>query len=467
MSIAKKIYSRLPVPLRAAALKYAGAKMRRLRYGGIYPQYLDFLRSSESWSPEQIQKYQSEQLEKLLLEAKRYSPYYMNSLKHLSEDDLKRIARDRDLSALPILEKSDRRSKPLEFLNSSRETATVAYTSGSTGSPMLKHFDPESVQRIFAFLTRHKEWVGLGDGLRSVRLSGHIIIPSERTKPPFWILNAAEKQLIVSTYHLNGKYLDQIWEELERWQPLFIDGYPSAIIVLARYAKAKGKRLASLKGVITTAELITDEIRETLETGFGVRVFDYYSASEGLPIVDQDLDGFYYLRPESGFIEIQNADGTPTPAGEVGEIVATSFVTWRMPLIRYRSGDMAYVATDEQRKGAKRPNYTVFGGIVGRLDDMICTPDGRLMGIFSHRVFSQMNRGVAEAQIIQKTPTDFEFRLVLDKTRPVDEIKTHLEQVLLAILGYAPSVNVLTMDEIPRGPNGKFRNVIREFPVIK
>lgn len=462
MSNLKRIYQELPFPARWLALQGAAWKKKSLRCGNDYARMLAHSRETETWSREQVRQSQSEQLAALLVEVKRHVPYYRDLYESFSESDLVEIAREFDLKALPFVQKADRKAYPEKFLNSAVETASVGATSGSTGSPMANYIDRNSYQSRYALLSRHREWAGAKVGCRSVRLSGNLIISSQQTKPPFWIRNLAENQLLVSTYHLNDTNLPQVWSAIKRWNPEIIDGYNSAIAIIARYAASVGERLPGLKGAVTTAELLTPSAREEIEKGLGVKVLDYYSASEGIPIALQHPDGNYYVRPESGLFEIIDSNRTVLEnSDEVGQIVATSLLQRRTPLIRYMTGDTG---------SAKRPAQTAFAfdtisQITGRLDDLICTPDGRLLGMFSYRLFKQVPEGLAEAQIVQERPDLITINAVLTGTQSEHELSRLIERKIREMLGFDATVRLNVVDAIPRGPNGKFRSTIRQCEV--
>src|SRR5690606_38406780 len=83
-----------------------------------------------------------------------------------------------------------------------------------------------------------------------------------------------------------------------------------------------------------------------------------------------------------------------------GEILATGFANRAMPLLRYRTGDVATL-----RQGAHCPcgrARPLIEGIDGRIEDYVVTPDGRRIGRLDH-VFKDA-RFIQEAQIRQTAP---------------------------------------------------------------
>ena len=79
---------------------------------------------------------------------------------------------------------------------------------------------------------------------------------------------------------------------------------------------------------------------------------DYYAASEGVPFIQQCPQGKYHVRWQSGIFEIRN-DGGVARAG-TGELVCTSFVQDRTPLIRYSTGDLVEEKAALMRKLGKK-----------------------------------------------------------------------------------------------------------------
>jgi phenylacetate-CoA ligase len=49
-----------------------------------------------------------------------------------------------------------------------------------------------------------------------------------------------------------------------------------------------------------------------------------------------------HLRPEMAIVEILDEAGRPVPEGETGEVVATPLGVEGMPLLRFRTGDLAF-----------------------------------------------------------------------------------------------------------------------------
>ena len=101
----------------------------------------------------------------------------------------------------------------------------------------------------------------------------------------------------------------------------------------------------------------------------------------------------------------------------------------------------------------------VLAGVSGRVEDVLVGPDGRELVRF-HGVFVGLP-GVIEAQVVQEAIDRFRVVVVPDRAFTsvqerdvVDRMRQRLGDVV---------VQVERVDQIPRGPSGKFRAVVSEL----
>ena len=174
-------------------------------------------------------------------------------------------------------------------------------------------------------------------------------------------------------------------------------GYTSSIYNLAKLAIEQGQELPALKLIITNAEPLYTHQRELLSEAFQCPVVQTYSGCEYAFGGSEDLRQKMWLWPESGLLEVLTADDAIKEHG-TGEFLATGLVNRAMPLIRYRVGDTGEIARPQEiPQGA---NKLFLKRIEGRTDDLIKTPDGKLIG----RLDPVFKAGfkIREAQIVQE-----------------------------------------------------------------
>jgi phenylacetate-CoA ligase len=144
-------------------------------------------------------------------------------------------------------------------------------------------------------------------------------------------------------------------------------------------------------------------------------VFDHYGMTEVGPVAVEAVDspGQMYLLESEYLAEVLTpGENSPAPAGEYGELVLTNLGRVGSPLIRYRTGDLVRVAVDKDPAG--RTWRRLDGGILGRADDMI------------HVRGNNLYPGAIEA-IIRRFPTVAEYRIVVNRSDPLADLRIEIE----------------------------------------
>lgn len=461
MSFAKKVYKALPMPIKNLAISALGMRNKRKRYGKYYNEYLAFLRESQWWPYEKLVEYQKKRLKELLIEVYEYVPYYRRIIEELGlqANDIQNCNDTLEiLKKMPYLEKQTLRDSLPDLINTNpkRKTVGTIHTSGTTGTPLNIPSDIESVQFSFAIWRRFHDWMGLPEKFKQVRFSGRIIIDPKRDKPPFWVYNAPSKQLLMSTYHMNDTNLASYLEKLNEFQPDLIDGYPSAIFILSQFIIKNDIRLAfSPKAIATTAETLYDHQRETIQEAFKCKVYDQYASSEGAPFVAQCENGSYHLNIDTGLFEMINEES------KTNELVITSFRALKVPLIRYRIGDFVERLDDDVICSCGK-GFPIAKSILGREDDILYTHEKGFVGRMDP-AYKDL-RGISLSQIIQHTVDSLEVYLIPNYDFS-EEIKKKLIKNIQDRLGNSISIKITEVTEIPLGSNGKFKSVVRKFPL--
>jgi phenylacetate-CoA ligase len=130
-----------------------------------------------------------------------------------------------------------------------------------------------------------------------------------------------------------------------------------------------------------------------------------------------------------------------------------------MPLLRYQMGDTAVFRGGTCGCGR---GGALVERIVGRVEDVIVTPDGRWLSRLDF-IFKGLDR-VEEAQLIQEEVGAVRVRIVKRQGYTAADEKQVLHK-LKERLGEEMKLSVEYLDRIPRTSSGKFRYVISKVPL--
>ena len=455
------IYSKLPYPFKFVLLNIKGYLNTRQRYNKEFEKFFEEHNTLWNSDIETVLQFQKKRLIILLSEACKYSQWYGSIMKDLGIK-IQDIKQDPFLvlKKMPILEKTERTNHVDSIVNTSRETAVVGHTSGTTGTPTIDYIDVESINISFAIWKRFHQTIGVRPQDKQVRFSGRFIVEANTKKPPFWVYNYSEKQLFMSTYHLTYNNLIHYVNRLIKFKPELMDGYPSAFYILSKYINDNNIILNfSPKAIVVTAETLYDYQRFEIEKAFNCHVYNQYASHEGSPFITECVKGNLHLNIDSGVFEFMNLKGKIAKPGEIAKLIVTSFINYKTPLIRYSIEDMVLLSKENESCdcGCEMP---IIEKIIGREDDLLWTKEKgfvvRLSTAFKGIV------GIDKAQVVQETPGIVNINLMTN-----NNFNKKMEALLIGKmkdrLGENISYKINFVDDIPLGPNGKFDSVKRNF----
>jgi phenylacetate-CoA ligase len=271
---------------------------------------------------------------------------------------------------------------------------------------------------------------------------------------------------------------------------LIRDLRPDILTCTPSYAIRLGEALAeagagpgqglSLKAGLFGAEPWSGELRARIEELLGLRALDIYGLSEviGPGVAAECLeaaDGLHVNEDHFLVEAVDPATGAPVPDGTLGELVFSTVTREALPLLRYRTGDIASL-----RRGTCVCGRTLvrMSKVTGRRDDMLVV---RGVNVYPSEV---------ERVLLASPALCPDYLLVVDERDGVGrllvccEYKTtgaggrdsaasagsgagqlpgsgDLESRLRAELGVSVAVRVLPAGTVPRSEVGKAVRVVR------
>ena len=311
MSI-KILAKKLPFPIKQSMKYLYGTIPPRFRYGKVFWDTYNFLQESQWWGKERLEEYQMQQLSKLLNHAYENVPYYQ---KVFNERGLcpKDIQNFDDLRKLPYLTKEiiQENLPDLVARNYSKSKLQYVTTGGSIGIPMGFYQEKGvSAAKEQAFMLAQWNRVGFKIGDRCVVLRGNVVHSASKGK--LWEYEPVNKNLILSSYYMTDETLPKYIDRIREFKPDFIQAYPSAITILARYMKENNvEPFLSVKALLFGSENLYPWQREFLEKVFQCRAYSWYGHSEMCALAGEcDQSIYYHIFPEYGFVELICSDNT-------------------------------------------------------------------------------------------------------------------------------------------------------------
>jgi phenylacetate-CoA ligase len=447
--LAMRIYSRAPIWMQDLLISAYGLRLLRLRYGRTGRDTLDWLSKSQWMDAADLRRHQLSTLSEVVARAAADVPFYRRrGLEGIDFDSLEQL---RELS-LTTKAEVQRAGREMISDRYRRSKLTEVHTGGTTGKPLVVYCDSGTLQRNYAFFSRFKSWAGISDGARVATFAGRTIIPAGGGEP-YWRHNRAANTLLFSSYHIGRNTLPAYIDALLDFRPALIDSYPSSIEAIARYIVEHGISGIRPKAVVTSSETLFPPVRQLIERAFQCRVFDHYGGAEMAALIAQCEEGTYHVAPEFGVVEILN-DGRPAAAGERGEIIATGFINPVMPLIRYATGDYGVLGTGVCRCGRAGDTLEM---IEGRMDDVIVTPEGNLVGRLDP-IFKAVY-SLHETRIVQDATDHVRVEIVV-----IGEFSSGMERELRgqlrARLGPTMRIDIVRVPSIERTGRGKLRTTV-------
>jgi len=353
-------------------------------------------------------------------------------------------------AALPILTKPDVVAHLNEMLTHGHDPAAtpLGYTGGSTGKPLAFWYNEEKHELMRAGMMRSYMLSGWRPGqkilnfwgARQDTVRGGVFGSSE------WDDFIAAEQTLPA-HEVDAATLRDWAEFIQRYRPTLLQGYASILAALARFVSDEKLAMpASLIGVYSTAEVLTEEMRETIEHAFGCKVFNQYGSREIPNIACECRHGNMHVFSDMVWLESAN-----------GQLLVTSLTNRLMPMIRYENGDCGELLEGECACGLPFPLMAM--GLC-RSNDFIVAPGGRRLhpSFFNRLLYGRTE--VRQYQFVQDDPQRVVLRLVADA--PLAEAVVAEMQASVAAEGLALEID--TVPDIERTTSGKHRFVIRLLP---
>jgi len=317
---------------------------------------------------EELSLLQAERLKKTIANAQRTS-FYRRLFSH-NKIDPEKIKSPEDLKFIPPTTKVDlREGFPFGFLAVPLEEAVRLHSSsGTTGTPTVIYYTASDLDRWTNQVARSMYAVGMRKNDVFQNMMSYGLFTGGLG------MHYGAERLGALTIPIGaGNSKRQIWF-LKFFKSTAIHIIPSYALLLAQLIKAEDldpRQDFNIHIMLLGAEPHSEETRRRIEEIYGAKAYNSYGLSEvngpGVAFECVFQEGMH-LWEDYYILEILNPQTlSPTPPGEVGEIVLTTIYRDATPLIRYRTGDLASLLEEPCPCGR---THRRISRIQGRTDDM-------------------------------------------------------------------------------------------------
>jgi phenylacetate-CoA ligase len=253
----------------------------------------------------------------------------------------------------------------------------------------------------------------------------------------------------MSSFHLSVKNSRAYVDEILRFQPKILFCLPSLGALLGKFFQQHGVDY-QFEQIFTSSESVEPDTLQFLEQTFQTRVVDWYGQTERVVAIGQCEAGSYHIQEDYSVVEL-------LPGVEAGtyEPVGTHLHNFVMPLLRYSTHDYVIPNTQQCDCGSSFRRIEQILGRSGKTP--IITPEGSYITITAHITCGVDN--LLETQFAQERPGEVILKVVTND-RFSDQDKAQLIKNTLQYTSPLMKVEVREVDEIPRGPNGKFISIV-------
>lgn len=311
-----------------------------------------------------------------------------------------------DFEKLPFLEKNhiydNTPPESSAMLTGKVERGVYFASGGSTGSPKYIFYDWHEYDHTARLLGYTLEAAGLDE----TDLIANLFVAGNFWSSWISVEKALSYTKAISVPIGSSLPVENITKYLEEFKVSAIIGLPSFLVRLAEYARENRKALnLKIKKIFYGGEYVGDEMVKFFKKcfpGCSVRSAGFATADGGVigfqcPHCER---GQHHLFDNSQHIEFINSETLkPVKKGETGELVITSLVKKKMPIIRFRLGDLGRWGLKPCKCGRREPLFEVLG----RADDRIHVGG-------AHLFVSDVQNAIGKVKELS-----FNFQLLIEK----------------------------------------------------
>jgi phenylacetate-CoA ligase len=401
----------------------------------------------EAKSADEILQFQFARIQEMMQYIDAHSPFYRNLLKKHNASGAS-IKSWEQFKRLPTTCKDDLQNYNEDFICVAKnKIAEYTSTSGTLGKPVTIALTRSDIERL-----GYNECISFAcaDGTESDLYQ--LMLTLDRQFMAGIAYYEGIRKLGAGLIRVGPGLPAMQWETIDRLKPTALVAVPSFVVKMIEFAEKERIDLnhSSVKKIICIGENIRDgnfqmnSLSRKVTSSWNVKLFSTYASTEMQTAFTECAESRGgHLHPELIYLELLDEEGNEVIEGE---ITITTLGVEGMPLLRYRTGDIARRYDEKCSCGR---NTTRIGPILGRKQQMIKLKGTTIYppGIFDIlNQVDQLNDYVVEAYTGALGTDEIRiFIVVSDNEKKTERI---LQSTFQSRLRIVPEVIVSTTKEI-------------------
>jgi phenylacetate-CoA ligase len=433
----------------------------------------------ETMPRSEMRRLQSQRLAEVVEYADQRQPFYKREFEAagVTPHDIRSVD---DITLLPITHKQDLRDNyPFGlFAVPRRELNRIHASSGTTGKPTVVGYTKDDLDVFARVNARCLAMAGAEPGMMLHNAYGYGLFTGGLG------LHFGGELLGMSVVPVSGGMTDKQIMLINDFRPEVISCTPSYALTLAAEFARRGiaPEEISLKIGLHGAEPWTEGMRSEIDAGLGLKATNIFGLSEiigpGMSNECAEVRQGSHINEDHFFPEVVDPDtGEPLAEGHEGVLLFTTLTKQALPLIRYWTGDLASLDSEECACGRTLVRMSL---VKGRTDDMLIIRGvnlyptevalvlARFEELSVHHRLVLTREGTLDELAVEVEVRDDIFRgmgagTLADEALEADETLQDLRSSVAArikeILGVSARVVLRPPGSVPRSEGGKLARV--------
>ncbi len=411
----------------------------------------------EKMKPEAILKIQNERLKKMVRYAYENVPFYKKKFKE-SGIEPDHIKSSEDLHKVPFTVKNNLREHyPYGILAVPRERIVRFHaSSGTTGIPTVVGYTKKDIETWSRLMARTIACPGVKKGDIMQNVYGYGLFTGGLG------FHYGAEFLGVSVIPTSAGNTKRQLKMLKDMKATVLACTPTYALYLSEAAEDEGyapKEDFALKYGLFGAEAWSEEARKKIQDSLGLGAYDCYGLSElygpGVAMECEHQNGLHIWTDEFLVETIDPESGEVLEPGKKGELVFTMLTREAMPLLRYRTRDLAAISHEECKCGRYHARIM---RVSGRSDDMLIIggvnvfPSQIEEVLFKTSELGDQYQIFVDREKLDKMTIKVELSLEASEDDKLNReaLKKKIVEELIAVITIRPRIELLEPKTLPR-----------------